>query len=229
MTAAALALALAAGSAWAEEPPSLRGRLVSAKAGRLEGTVVWISGGEKLPPVPFEPRARAMAQLDKRFSPTALAIRAGEKVDFENLDSVFHNVFSLDKDNPFDLGLFKGKRHFAADLKTEIPGATTVQPFSKPGRFHVFCNIHPDMSATVFAFSHGYFAQADADGLFRLPVPGPGRYTFVADGPMLESLAKSEIEVSDLSALLRLPVKARASARRVEHTRKDGSDYDGGY
>lgn len=223
--AALAAVALCAVPARAE---GLRGRLIPARPADLEGTVVWVEEGAGLPPLPSSPATRAMSQINKRFSPRALAVRAGDRVDFENLDNVFHNVFSLDKEGRFDLGLFKGKRHFAADLKTELkdPGST-IQPFPKSGRFHVFCNIHPDMEGAVFVFSHGYFAQSDREGLFALPPLPPGSYTVGVDGPLLPKPIRTPVRVDAGTVLLEVPLAAarRAAPPVAEHPRKDGTPY----
>ena len=220
-----LAFVLAAGAADAGE--TLRGRLTSA-SGRadFEGYTVWIEDAGKLPAVAQESSVRVMSQVNKSFSPAWLAVRAGDKIDFENLDNVFHNVFSLDKRNPFDLGLYKGKRHFAADLKTELQGGdTTLRAFGAAGKYQIFCNIHPDMVATVVAFDHGYFAQSDKNGVFALPAPPPGRYTLGVDGPRLKEPARIPIEFAAGAPFLNVSVSPARRAAKVKHTRKDGKDY----
>ncbi|MDO8757488.1 MAG: plastocyanin/azurin family copper-binding protein [Elusimicrobiota bacterium] len=203
---------------------ALRGRLV-APGTDMESTVVWIDGGEKLPDVKRETATRVMSQVNKTFSPALVAVRAGDEVSFENLDPIFHNVFSLDKANPFDLGLYKGKKHFASDGKTELRGAATAQPFKTPGKYFIFCNLHANMTGAVYAFAHGYFGQADKNGLFTLPLPPAGRRVLVIDGPLLDKPLRREVEIDAKSGLLELAVSPRSSPKRVRHTRKDGEPY----
>lgn len=207
----------------------VRGRLVAEEPGAdFEGSVVWIDGGEALPRQgrPPDPRLVAMNQIDKDFFPRVLAIRKGDRVNFENLDGVFHNVFSLDKRNRFDLGLYKGKKHFAADLKTEIKGAgSTIRAFPMDGKFSVFCNIHPDMVGTIYVFDHPYYAQADKNGLFTLPAPAPGNHTLVVDGPRLGGLSRTPVTVAPEAPLLEIKLQLKKAAKKVPHTRKDGSSY----
>lgn len=223
LSAALLLLATLAAAARAEG--TLRGRLQAGTKANLEGAVVWIEGGEKLPALAHEPSVRVMSQIHKTFSPAALAVRSGDGVSFENLDNVFHNVFSLDKANPFDLGLYKGKKHFASDGRTEDAAGSTIQPFKTPGKFLIFCNIHPDMVGAVYSFDHGYFAQADQNGLFTLPLPPPGTYTLVVDGPTLDKPARREVTVTADNSLLEVSLKARAAPKRVSHRRKNGEPY----
>ena len=70
-----------------------------------------------------------MDQRGERFVPHVLAITTGTIVDFPNSDQIYHNVFSLSKTRPFDLG------RYAA-------GRSKPVRFDKPGIVRVFCDIH---------------------------------------------------------------------------------------
>ena len=113
-----------------------------------------------------EPRAR-MDQKDETFVPHVLAIVSGTVVDFPNNDETYHNVFSLSKPKPFDLG------RYAA-------GGSKAVRFDKPGIIRVFCDIHAHMSAFILVFSHRYFAVTDSEGRYRLDNLPPGSYNVVA-------------------------------------------------
>jgi plastocyanin len=204
----------------------LKGRLVAEgdKDADLAGYVVWIEGGEKLDPVAVESSTPAMNQLHKHFSPPIVAIRAGSGVQFENMDEVFHNVFSLDKRNPFDLGMFKGKKRFAADGKKQEGEGVPTQTFPKAGKFLVFCNIHPDMMGTVHVFDHGYFSQSDKDGLFSLPELKAGDYSLVVDGPRLAEPFHFKL-TAPASGLVDVSLKLKRRAAVAAHSRKNGEDY----
>ena len=113
-----------------------------------------------------EPRAR-MDQRDETFAPHVLAIVSGTTVDFPNNDQTYHNVFSLSRTKPFDLG------RYAA-------GRSKAVRFDRPGIVRVFCDIHAHMSAFILVFSHRYFSVTDDEGRYRLPNVPPGNYTVVA-------------------------------------------------
>lgn len=113
-----------------------------------------------------EPRAR-MDQKEETFVPHVLAIVAGTVVDFPNNDETYHNVFSLSKPKPFDLG------RYAA-------GHSKAVRFDRPGIVRVFCDIHAHMSAFILVFSHRYFAVTDGEGRYRLDNLPPGTYNVVA-------------------------------------------------
>lgn len=113
-----------------------------------------------------EPRAR-MDQRNETFVPHVLAIVAGTVVDFPNNDETYHNVFSLSREKPFDLGRY-------------AVGRSRAVRFDRPGIIRVFCDIHAHMSAFILVFSHRYFAVTDDQGRYRLDNVPPGRYTVVA-------------------------------------------------
>jgi plastocyanin len=113
-----------------------------------------------------EPRAR-MDQRNEAFVPHLLAVVAGTVVEFPNNDRTYHNVFSLSKPRPFDLG------RYAA-------GRSRSVRFDKPGIVRVFCDIHSHMRAFVFVFSHRYFAVTDDSGNYRIDNIPPGNYTVMA-------------------------------------------------
>jgi hypothetical protein len=80
----------------------------------------------------------------------------GTKVAFPNLDSIFHNVFSVSVGNEFDLGTARK----GDPVKNHV--------MSKPGVVEIFCNMHSRMSATVLVTPNNLFTRVGADGSFRL-------------------------------------------------------------
>jgi len=114
-----------------------------------------------------EPGRAVMDQRDERFVPHVLAITTGTVVDFPNSDRIYHNVFSLSKTKPFDLG------RYAVGRSKQIK-------FDRPGIVRVFCDIHSHMNAFILVFSHPFFARTEADGGYRIENVPPGTYNVVA-------------------------------------------------
>ncbi len=117
-------------------------------------------------PAPKPTEGASMAQKDKQFDPRLLVVMQGSKVAFPNEDLVYHNVFSLSKGNEFDLGVYR-------------VGTTKAVKFAKPGIVDVFCNIHPEMIASVLVLQNPYFVKVGADGKYALSLP-PGKHALIA-------------------------------------------------
>jgi len=115
----------------------------------------------------YEPAHAIMDQRNETFAPHVLAITTGTVVDFPNSDRIYHNVFSLSKTRPFDLGRY-------------AVGRSKSVRFDRPGIVRVFCEIHSHMSAFILVFSHPFFTMTDTEGRYRLDNVPPGTYTVVA-------------------------------------------------
>ena len=114
-----------------------------------------------------EPGHVVLDQRDERFVPHVLAVTTGTIVDFPNSDRIYHNVFSLSKTKPFDLG------RYAA-------GHSRPVRFDRPGVVRVFCDIHSHMNAFILVFGHPFFSLTDTDGRYRIDNVPPGTYNLIA-------------------------------------------------
>jgi plastocyanin len=119
------------------------------------------------PRAAFEGGSERRVRMDQRnetFVPHVLAVSAGTVVDFPNNDPTYHNVFSLSRVKPFDLG-----RYAAGRSKSVL--------FDRPGIVRVFCDIHSHMNAWILVFAHRFFALTDDAGRYRIEGIPPGTYT----------------------------------------------------
>jgi cytochrome c peroxidase len=80
--------------------------------------------------------ASTISQKDRRFSPGAIVLKAGEALRILNDDTRVHNVRV---DGP-------GKS-FNSDAQN--PGDTVTIGFDEPGHYDVICGIHPQMRLSV--------------------------------------------------------------------------------
>jgi plastocyanin len=125
---------------------------------------------ETAPRGAFEPIETPRAIMDQRnetFVPHVLAIPTGTTVDFPNSDRIYHNVFSLSKTEPFDLGRY-------------AMGRSKQVRFDRAGIVRVFCEIHSHMSAFILVFNHPFFAMTDSEGRYRIDNVPPGNYAVIA-------------------------------------------------
>ena len=91
-----------------------------------------------------------------------MAVPVGSTVSFPNFDTIYHNVFSLSKTKPFDLGMYKS-------------GETREVKVDKPGIVRLGCNIHANMSAYIVVVDAPHYV-VDADGAFEFKNLAPGKY-----------------------------------------------------
>ena len=76
-----------------------------------------------------QPGQFSIAQKNKAFLPHVLAVPVGSTVSFPNEDLIFHNVFTLSRPNPFDLGLYRSGAAHLVDRRQALavcPGSSAV-------------------------------------------------------------------------------------------------------
>ena len=95
-------------------------------------------------------------QQNLAFVPHVLPVPVGATVYFPNNDKVDHNVFSLSRTKPFNLGSYK-------------PGEIKTVTFDKPGMVELRCDVHAEMAAYIMVMKNPYFAVTDDKGRFEIP------------------------------------------------------------
>jgi plastocyanin len=158
-----------------------------------------------------QPGKFKLAQKNKSFTPHVLVIPVGSTVSFPNEDPIFHNVFSLSRPNPFDLGLYR-----AGDSKDRI--------FAGPATYRVFCNIHPQMSATILVVPTSYITEADNAGNYRFDLPA-GRYRITAWDERSTQPATAEITVGANASTAPDLTLDESQSVDASHKNKFGQDY----
>jgi plastocyanin len=112
---------------------------------------------------PHTERVLCITQNDRKFDPRVLAIPAGSRVAFLNLDTVYHNAFSVSPAKRFDLGKYP-------------PGRRDTLRFDRTGVVNLHCDIHSSMLGFIVVTPNHAFARPDSLGNFRLPKLPPGTY-----------------------------------------------------
>jgi plastocyanin len=196
---------------------TLRGRVnvthQSQKAQGSANVVVWLTPAFTLQSEPPHPTPR-LVQKDKKFTPHIIAIRVGTEVEFPNQDPFFHDVFSIYRGKPFDLGLYES-------------GTSRKVRFSQTGVSYIFCNIHPEMSAAVVAVPTPYFTVTSSDGSFQIPHLSQGRYKMsvwyeLASASELDSVTR-DLDINDAAAPVE--VELHSSDVQAAHMNKYGQEY----
>jgi len=159
-------LALVSGSnlachraAAAEPDGEITGTVSASVEKQRENTVVWVKNAGA-------GTANGKAIMDQRgllFLPRVLPIQKGTTVEFNNFDTVSHNVFTPDGDK-YDLGTFP-------------KGEIRTKKFETAGVFRQLCHLHSEMAAFIVVVDTKYFAISDKKGAFKIPALPPGQYT----------------------------------------------------
>ncbi len=212
---ASAALATPASSAWAQSQSgrgNVRGTVSVTRAASSSGRdaspiLVYLVGFTEPPPT----ETVEILQRGKTFLPNLQGITAGQQVSFPNGDPFYHNVFSPSSVRKFDLGQYR-------------PGETRSRMFPKPGVVDVYCNIHPQMSATILVLPNRRFATAKRDGSYAIGGVPPGRWTIYAYSRRAEKPVGKEVVVT---AGATTTVDFRVTETRVDfsHLNKYGEKY----
>lgn len=216
---AVLALAAAWGLLRAAEPAQgvVEGQIVVTLQGKpkadASGLVLYLVGFQE-PPATAVPK---LAQRDRTFQPSVLPVTAGQTVAFPNDDPYFHNVFSLSPTRQFDLGQYR-------------QGETRTRAFPKAGIVEVFCNIHPQMAATILVLPNRRWAVTDKSGAFRIDGVPPGNWQLFAYSRFADKPLRQNVTVA-AGNTLRLDLRLDEVRTDQPHTNKFGQPYreGGGY
>ena len=147
-----------------------------AVAGTLEGkvstgtSVVYV---DTIPGKTFPAPAKSavVTQHGLAFVPHIVVVQQGETVDFQNDDSVQHNIFWP------SVG---GNKREAHNMGTWPSGEKRSFKFEHPGVVPLYCNVHSEMSGYIVVSPTPYFAQTDSAGNFKIDNIPDGKYTVVA-------------------------------------------------
>lgn len=168
--------------------------------------IIYVVGFKEPPGI----AATQVAQKDRKFVPDLVAITVGEHITFPNGDPFLHNVFSQSATRKFDLGSFKR-------------GDAKDKDFPDPGVVDVYCNIHPEMAATILVLPNRRHTRRKPDGTYVIDGVPPGTwqvfaYTRRATKPAMASV--TVVAGQDASVNLALQ-----RGTEPEHVNKYGEKY----
>ncbi len=218
---ALLALLLVSSVAYAQ--PKAKGHTVSGTVtvteadGKTDVTgvevIVYVVG------TPDEPGKEVVAATitqtsDRKFVPDLVAITTGEKVEFPNGGKLLHNVFS--QKPKFDLGSFeKGEKKDTKDAFKNYKGTAEI-----------YCNIHPEMAATVLVLPNPYHASLDKKTKkFTIANVPPGKFKLYAYTRRMEKPTMKVLDTTAGDATVDFKI---ARGAETKHLNKYGEKYKDG-
>jgi len=146
----------------------------ASSGGRIVGTATRPTSGvpvvivlEPKTPREFPPQTDkpVMDQIGATFGPALLFVRTGQPTEFRNSDDTLHNVHVTHDETR--------EPQFNVAIPT---GEIFNYTFKRDGFYHVGCDIHPAMSAEIFAAGSPFVTTADTDGSFAFDEVPPGAY-----------------------------------------------------
>jgi plastocyanin len=150
-------------------------------------------------------------QVKKTFVPDLVGVTAGGSVAFPNGDPFLHNVFSQTTERAFDLGSYKQNE-------------SRSRSFPKPGVIEVYCNLHPEMSATIVVLPNTRFVVAAADGSFEIKDVPAGTWTVFAFSRHAAQPSSAKVTVA-AGAAVDIKLHLDEVQRDVTHRNKYGETY----
>jgi plastocyanin len=120
---------------------------------------------------PVQGKKVVIDQKNKTFVPSWAVVRRGTTIEFPNHDNIYHNVFSHAAGNAFDLGLYNSGEPAKAHA------------FKSAGSADIYCNIHPQMAASVLVVPNDLYAKVQQDGTFVIKNVPSGQRKIVAWSP----------------------------------------------
>jgi plastocyanin len=140
------------------------GRIVGKMpAGGTAVVVLEAKGGRTFPPQSDTP---VMDQASLTFSPELLFVRTGQPAEFRNSDDTLHNVNVKHEETR--------EQAFNVAIPT---GGNYMHTFDRDGFYRVGCDIHPAMTASIFAATTPFTTLAASDGSFAFDNVPPGSWT----------------------------------------------------
>ena len=131
---------------------------------------------------PAPSQKRMMNQKGLMFNPKLLIVQTGTTVEFQNDDSVQHNVFWPS---------ISGNKKLGHNLGTWPKGDRRPFKFDSPGVVPLLCNVHPEMSGYIVVSPTPYFAETHASGNYKIENVPDSKYNVVAWHEGMKQQSKS--------------------------------------
>lgn len=164
---------------------SLSGTVRTASSEAAPATVVWLEA-PAITATATDARA-VMDQKKMHFLPHVLAVQVGTTVEFENHDTVVHNVFSPDAcAGAFNLGNWG-------------PGGVRSHTFDQACEATILCSLHADMQAWIAVVPTAFFAVTTSDGHYGISDVPAGTYTLKAWSPDSGAHASADVSIQGVT------------------------------
>lgn len=148
-------------------------------------------------------------QIHRQFDPHVVVVPTGATIAFPNKDTENHNVFSPNRELPFD-------------LETQKPSESPSRKFDDKGDYDIYCDRHKDMWAKVKVVDTDRIVHV-TDGTFHFDDVPAGSYKAIAWTPFsTEVVARVTIADDNVDAG---ELHLHPGVAPTKHPRKNGEEY----
>jgi plastocyanin len=133
---------------------------------QASGTAVVVLEPKDARTFPPQHEKPVMDQVSLTFGPDLLFVRTGQPAEFRNSDDTLHNVNVKHEETR--------EQAFNVAIPT---GGNYEHTFARDGFYRVGCDIHPAMTASIFAATTPFTTLAATDGSFAFDDVPPGSWT----------------------------------------------------
>jgi plastocyanin len=127
---------------------------------------------------PGSSRLQRIEIRGNRMHPPFLTIQKGDRVEFINRDTVFHQLFSLSRGEPLSIQLGKAGGHTSD---------RTTFDLTETGTTHFFCRIHNKSYARIDVVDTPYLKTIQTGQSFHFSGLAPGRWQLRLASPAAET------------------------------------------
>lgn len=124
------------------------------------------------------PRLHRVEIVGNRISPAFFTARKGDSIRFRNLDSVYHEIFSLSPEKPWSVRLDRAGSSQATSPELAL---------DKTGTRHFFCRIHSKSYARVDVVDTPYLVTVQSGRPFQFVGLAGGRWKLRVATPTAET------------------------------------------
>lgn len=175
----------------------------------VKNAVVWLKGSKQ---VTSSESLYTMSQKERAFVPHVLVVPQGANVEFPNLDSIMHHVYSFSKTKQFELKLYRDKPEKPIN-------------FAQTGVVELGCNIHDWMLGYIVIVDGTIYGQTDEHGKVELNLP-ESAFTLVVWHDRFNDISVPEIiEMTNATSQLRYQLKQNLLPK-LELSSDEFDDYE---
>jgi plastocyanin len=175
----------------------------------VKNAVVWLKGSKQDTVLDSH---YTMSQKKRAFVPHVLAVPQGANVEFPNLDSIMHHVYSFSKTKQFELKLYHDKPEKPIN-------------FAQSGVVELGCNIHDWMLGYIVVVDGGIYGQTDEQGMVELSLP-EGKFTLAVWHDRFNDISIQEtIDMTNNAKSLSYQLK-QALLPKLELSSDEFDDYE---